>query len=88
MNRRHAHELLDAAKSGMNIPMAKIMQALQATGDLNLRHDKRELTLRAARTLLDHHEAGRNCDPYAIDWALQIIAANGEPKSEREGGPA
>lgn len=23
----------------------------------------------AARTLLAHHEAGRKCDPHAVDWA-------------------
>lgn len=36
-----------------------------------------DLVLQAARTLLAHHAAGRVCDPKAIEWARQILKANG-----------
>jgi hypothetical protein len=38
------------------------------------------LMLQAARTLLAHHEAGRKCDPEALRWARNLLAANPKPK--------
>lgn len=79
MNRCEARELLDAAKAGIDVPTSMITAALRETGDLTLRHDKRLLIVRAAKTLIEHYEAGRCCDPLAIDWALAVLAANGDP---------
>jgi hypothetical protein len=81
MNRTEAHELLDAAKAGIDVETRKITAALRATGDLTLRHDKRQLLLMAAQTLLEHHDAGRHCDREAVNWALQMIRANGRPSA-------
>jgi hypothetical protein len=38
------------------------------------------LMLQAARTLLAHHESGRKCDPHAVQWARDLLAANQSPK--------
>lgn len=38
--------------------------------------ERQELTLTAARTLLDHHRVGRICDPESIKWAHAIVDAH------------
>ena len=38
-----------------------------------------ELMKRAAQNLLDHHKAGRNCDPLGLEWARHILRANPRP---------
>jgi hypothetical protein len=38
--------------------------------------DQINLMLQAARTLLAHQAAGRKCDPNAIQWAKNLLAAN------------
>jgi hypothetical protein len=40
------------------------------------------LMLQAARTLLAHHESGRKCDPHALRWARDLLAANPVPKKD------
>lgn len=36
MTKHEAHSLLDDAKAGMDVPASLVMQALEATGDLDL----------------------------------------------------
>lgn len=38
--------------------------------------DRRDLLIAAAQNLLDHHKAGRKCDPDGLRWARQIIKQN------------
>jgi hypothetical protein len=41
-----------------------------------------ELMRQAARNLLAHHEAGRKCDPHAVQWARDILRPIPQPKTE------
>lgn len=47
MTRTEAHELLDAARAGVEVSMAAITDALRATGDMDSSWQRR--TVRAAR---------------------------------------
>lgn len=78
MTRTEAHDLLDKAKAGVDVNGNDITQALFVTGDMRGYHGKRELVVTAAKTLLAHHEAGRYCDPEALDWAAFIVSSNRE----------
>lgn len=78
MTRDEANDLLDRARAGIDVSGNDITQALFVTGDMRGYHGKRELVLKAAKTLLAHHEAGRYCDAEALDWAMFIVRGNRE----------
>lgn len=43
----------------------------------------KDLIVRAAKTLLAHHEAGRECDPHSLEWARWIVKHNSAPDEPR-----
>lgn len=42
------------------------------------------LMRQAARNLLDHHNAGRKCDPHAVQWARNVLRWAHEPKEKKQ----
>jgi hypothetical protein len=45
--------------------------------------DQIQLMRQAARTLLEHHKAGRKRDHHALKWAKNILRWPHEPKPEK-----